>query len=450
MTGPKPELIIRLGSHAEKEYAMKLARFFDGLIVGANLFEATPGATASLLLSVEAKKAKLYVDPMTYAFGPYIDPDSNELRTDLDWIKSDQARKKDGKRITVRDFKRSYKKLALELGDPIMASTAVQAHQLEDGDVRTIFCRNVATYQLNRIRREFQGDKELSDFAGDAPTPAAVFAPYFYIEPTHTETWLDTNVALMTTSAALGLDVPVHAIVCAAAVHLANPKFRERVVKAAKTSGVGGVWLWFSGFFEERADEVSLRNYATLVEDLAEHTTVYALHGGYYSMALWHKGMQGISHGIGYGEQKDVVPVIGQSTPTVRYYLPSVARRLGVPEIERALSGMGIKSPEDFHKKVCSCAVCVGVVSESIEEFAAFGDMHLSHPMSQRKAQTPAAAKRCRYHFLLSRIRERDEMPRKSIQDIRADLAATATTWGMQPSLASSCDHLPRWSRALV
>ena len=46
--------------------------------------------------------------------------------------------------------------------------------------------------------------------------------------------------------------------------------------------------------------------------------------------------MSGISHGVGYGEQKDVIPVIGQSTPTVCYYLPDLKRRLGVPQIERA------------------------------------------------------------------------------------------------------------------
>ena len=68
-----PELVIRLGSHAEKEYVLKLARFLDGVIVGANLFEVTPGATASLLLKIGGEDTSLYVDPMTYAYGAYVD-----------------------------------------------------------------------------------------------------------------------------------------------------------------------------------------------------------------------------------------------------------------------------------------------------------------------------------------------------------------------------------------
>ena len=36
-------------------------------------------------------------------------------------------------------------------------------------------------------------------------------------------------------------------------------------------------------------------------------------------MALRKIGMTGIAQGNGYGEQKDVMPVIGQSTPTVQY-----------------------------------------------------------------------------------------------------------------------------------
>src|SRR5258708_24225783 len=93
MSANAPRVIVRLGSHAEKEYLLKLAPFIDGIIVGANLFEASPGATASLLLNIAGKETKLFVDPMTYAFGQYTDPDTGKVRRDLDWIKSDQIRK---------------------------------------------------------------------------------------------------------------------------------------------------------------------------------------------------------------------------------------------------------------------------------------------------------------------------------------------------------------------
>jgi len=134
----------------------------------------------------------------------------------------------------------------------------------------------------------------------------------------------------------------------------------REVVDLIKKSGVAGVWLWFSRFYEEAAEFHQLKNFRAFIEDLRQNVEVYNMHGGYLSLALSRFGLNGVSHGIGYGEQKDVIPVIGQSTPTVRYYLPDLHRRLGVPQIERALKGVGVKAPEDFFAKVCDCAICQG------------------------------------------------------------------------------------------
>ena len=174
------------------------------------------------------------------------------------------------------------------------------------------------------------------------------------------------------------------------------------------------------------------------------------MHGGLFSLLLSKHGVSGVSHGTGYGEQKDVVPVIGQSTPMVRYYLPPLARRLGVPQIERAFDSLGIHTAEDFYERVCDCAVCKGVVSTSLDEFSAFGDMHFSRPSSKRRAQTPAAAKRCRFHFLLARLRERDEIRATDLEALLERLRNAAHTWGAEPSLRGEALHLARWIEALA
>src|SRR3972149_10705490 len=98
-----------MGSHAEKEYFEKTAKFFDGIIVGANLLESTPAATASFLAKL---KIPYYIDPMTYAYGSYIDKNGVQCN-DLDWIKSEQ---KVDKETSKRDFKKSYKTLSPKLG----------------------------------------------------------------------------------------------------------------------------------------------------------------------------------------------------------------------------------------------------------------------------------------------------------------------------------------------
>jgi hypothetical protein len=448
------EVVIRIGSHAEKEYVLKLAGFLDGVILGANLFEATPGATASLLLTVAGKKTTFYLDPMTYAYGSYVDPATGTVRSDLDWIKSDQIRKdRRGRKITVRDFKRSYRALAERIGQPLIqaveSSRAISPADLRDVRIREQFCKGVAEYQLTRISQEFEADEELKQFISNMPRPAAVFAPYFYIEPGKTDEWLELNLQLMKATVDLKPGAPVHGVLCADVAHLKDAHVRKQLREMLPKTQVSAVWLWFSSFFEESESKEVLEGYRDLVAGLAREMEVHAMHGGFFSLALCKYGMHGISHGIGYGEQKDVVPVIGQSTPTVRYYLPALARRLGVPEIERAFDALSVRTPKDFHEKVCGCAVCKGIVSNSLDEFSAFGDKHLSRPKAKRLAQTPAAAKRCRFHFLLSRLREKDNLGEISVDGVVKRLHEGAMTWGVQPSLGLFSNHLARWAEVL-
>ena len=228
------------------------------------------------------------------------------------------------------------------------------------------------------MNTELERDEELREHIGDAPRPAAVFAPYFYIEPSNTASWLDSNLGLMSTAAALNLDVPVHGILCADFQHLKDEDTLRRFRTELPDTGISGVWLWFSGFYEDGADEGPLSAYKDLVEGLSRKLEVHAMHGGLFSLMLSKFGMTGVSHGMGYGEQKNVVPVIGQSIPMVRYYLPPLARRLGVPDIERAFGALGVKTPSDFHSRICNCAVCRGIVATTIDEFSSFGDMYFS------------------------------------------------------------------------
>jgi hypothetical protein len=118
--------------------------------------------------------------------------------------------------------------------------------------------------------------------------------------------------------------------------------------------------------------------------------------------------MSGVARGVGYGEQKDVVPVFGQSTPTVRYYLPPIYARFGVPDIERWFSALGVTTPKEFFQKIRDCIVYRGVIASGLSNFQEFRERHYSTPISMRAAQTPAPAKRCRFYFPLCRLRERD------------------------------------------
>ena len=448
-----PMVIIRLGSHAEKEYILKSIKLLDGLIIAANLIEATPAATPSLIAKTSGKRFSVpyYIDPMTYAFGTYAERGSKQIRADLDWIKSDQKIK--GTDDTQRDFKRSYRALSERFGGPfkraVRDSKAITPRDFSQHQVVRDTSRSIVEYQLTRIRDEFSKDPDFKDYASELPTPAAFLAPYFYAEPSDFDAWNDVNLELASAAVSFFAEVPIHAILCVDRDSLSDSHYLDTVKKSLPETGVKAVWLWFSRLQEDYASVEQLQELRSLVESLSKHMQVFNLHGGFFSLALSSVGFSGISHGVGYGEQKDVIPVIGQSVPTVRYYLPEIYKRVGVPDVERCFNALGIAHPSDFHREVCACVVCKGVVSKSVASFSEFGEMHFSRPSARRLAQKPAAAKRCRFHFLLTRFRERDEQSRRTLQETRERMKKAREKWGSQPSLMDESKHLDRWISAL-
>ncbi len=453
MPSVDPSVVMRLGSHAEKEYFLKTIKLWDGIIVGANLLEASPGATSSIIFKFAGKihKVPYYIDPMTYAFGTYTERGASEPRLDLDWIKSFQKNKQNNR--VERRYKRSYLALAELFDGPILRAVntnrGISPDQIPSPDDINLLCEAVIRYQRTRVRNEFVSDAEYGIDVSQIPTPAAVFAPYFYIDPLVFDAGLGFFYECATTSAALDIEEPVHAVFCTDESVLDSEDLLAKAAESIRRSGVDGVWLWFSRFNEKEASETRLRAFRFFVEELSETVRVFNMHGGLFSLALSRIGMSGISHGVGYGEQKDVIPVIGQSTPTVRYYLPDLGCRLSVPQIERALYDLGVTTAEGFFEYICDCSICRGVIGTDIGGFSSFGDLHYSTAESKRKAQTPAAAKRCRFHFLLNRARERNQMRNKDVMAIAESFRDGFLKWRRQPTVRDDAQHMLRWKNVL-
>lgn len=448
----RPAVILRMGSHSEKEYIEKTLKQFDGVMVGANLLQISPGATASLLLKLHRTTGRPYfVDPMTYAFGSYFDPETGRVRNDLDWIKSNQ--KVPGKKgLTERRFKGSYRKLADSFGEPFSTALdrgrAISQPDFSSDKVVDAACAAAIEFQEERLRKVFMDDPQTITYANDLPKPRAVFAPYFYIEPTQIKHWIELNRRLAVAATKQRKEVPVHVVVCAHMDLLTDPEFSALVIENLLACKPAGVWLWFSRFDERFATKEQLIALRQWVEQLSPSMSVFNMHGGFFSLALSKVGMSGIMHGVGYGEQKDVVPVIGQSTPTVQYYLRSLHSKYSVPQIQRSFTRLSVRTAGDFLSRICDCAICEHIVGPNLNEFSQFGEIHYSTPQSKRAAQTPAAAKRCRYHFLLNRIKERDHIQKLSLADIAKECLESANLWS-NTVIAPLSDHLKLWAEVL-
>ncbi|HEY1686489.1 MAG TPA: hypothetical protein VGG19_17125 [Tepidisphaeraceae bacterium] len=416
-----PQVILRLGSHAEKEYFEKLAPQLDAVMFGSNLLEITPTATASFLALLREKRnskgvVPYYLDPITYCFGAYIDPETGRKRIDLEALKSERTDRKTKKKfVAVKD---SYSTLAKQLGPKFEAAVndgracAAIDPALILPNERDLFCRGVLDYQEKRIASIISSEIPKDDavmleaFAGIG-SPAALFAPYFFIHETWADEGFETAIDLISRSVAQKTQTPIHGMICASHAILRQSAYVDFLIAEIPKTRANGIWLWFDGFdeCEVRLDE--LIAFRRLVKSLASSMKVFNLHGGFFSLLLGHDGMTGISHGVGYGEKKPVAQVIGAAAPTVRYYLPPIRKRAGVPDIQRCFPDVPVKSSADFFKEVCDCTICKGVIGNDVRRFAAYGEMHRANATAQRDTQTSKAAKICRFHFLLNRMKER-------------------------------------------
>ena len=457
-----PSVVLRLGSHSEKEYFEKLLRFYDGFIVAANLLENTPKATASLVHSFSHKtksNVPYYIDPMTYVFGCYVD-NQGRLRDDLDWIKSEKKIKGG----TIFDFKSSYKSMSEKFGGPFEISTrnprerhsAIQPTTFSSPQEIENTCRNILDYQENYVKTVLEsslGKEMLELFRDTTPLPAAVYAPYFYVEPSRASEWLELNLKFMTSAVGMGCKSPIHGVLCIDASSLLDSAFLKKIIDGVAATKVNGIWLWISKLNEDNQKDAQLGeklfSLKNVVQRLSESMTVYNMHGGYFSMLLSKFGMAGISHGVGYGEQKDVVPVIGQAIPTVRYYLPDLHRRLGVTQIKLYFNQLGISKPEDFHRMICDCVICKGIVKEDVGDFDKFGEMNPPKLGSTRGSQTADAAKISRFHFLLNRAREKKFVRETSIPAILECLSNSYRKWEKFKDIKEYSEHIPVWGHVL-
>jgi len=443
---PRSEVFLRLGSHSEKQYVFKTYHLFTGVLVGANLLESTPGATVSFALNVLRKQKSFAIDPMTYTFG-----------MDLDYIKSETIDRTKSKRTTKFSLKRSFVKLAEEFGTPV--SDAVEEDRAVtpddfDDDTTERFCESIYTYQAERMRTYFEADVQLQDFSPDCPDPSFVFAPYFYIPYPQADwrEWRDLNVKLASTFAELDGEIEKHGVICIDQKILDDHDRWLRICKTFIKTGLPAFWLWLSPLNEEKITDSRLQALAEGIDAFEDaDRKLYNMHGGYLSALLSKRGLTGFSHGVGYGESKDVVPVIGVIVPTVNYHYPPLHIRTAIIDIESALSELGIFDADDFHAKVCDCTVCKGVIAGDLKNLRQFGDLILKVG-NLKKSQTPDSAKKCRLHFILARRKEMDHVSELTAEELKEELKDIATEYAALPgylTLQAKGRHLNTWAKIL-
>jgi hypothetical protein len=424
---PDSEVLIRLGSHAEKEYLVKTADLFSGVIVGANLLEMTPGATVSLAWRFANLNRKFAIDPLTYVFA-----------LDQDYISTEKRNKNTG--TTTKEMKKSFQRLCTAFGGPFQRKALKQGESLVPTDFGTPkligdLAQCVLNYQLNRMKVICEDDPQLKEFA-DQAVPSFVFSPYFYIpgnNEAHSVEWEKLCLDAIRAFGNLNSPVPKHGVICFARQVLKDRDRLLRILNEVMESRCEACWFWISNFKEEDITTNEMMNLDLLVKAAStRHFNLYNLHGGFLSALLSKHGLKGFSHSIGYGESKDVFPVSGGALPTVSYHYPPLHVKSSVPDIERAFSSLGISSAAEFHESICDCTICVGTLRGNLRNFRKFGELVLKFG-NTRESQTAESAKRCRFHFLLARKKELELINGSTVNELKSSIDATIAEYEQLP-----------------
>ncbi len=382
------------------EYPVSDAYF--GVLINANMVAHAPAGLAAFLLEKTSGKRYL-VDPLTHAF------------------------QHDPSLITGKDgeTKSSIKVLSESFGSPISEIVGQRSLRPNDlkGAVVTEFVQRVLDFQATSLKTEME-QSELMKYLDENDVqlhPCALVAPYFFITEVRLEEWLEVNVHCITEAAKLRTAYPrsklYGAVVLSKGV-LSNPSRLERVVSAFKELPVDGFLLWIDDFNEHDASSLELSSFLSLTSQLRGQNNereVINKHGGYFSILaaspLGKSALTGVCHGPEFGEYRGVVPV-GGGIPIAKYYIPKLHTRMRYRDAVRVFTeAKWLNSAEVFHKQVCDCDACRGVIASDTANFTLYGDdtvktVRRGKGLVRIGFPTSATKLRCLEHYLQCKHRE--------------------------------------------
>jgi len=448
--------LVRYGITADQEYlAGEFLDAYDGTVINGNMVAHIPAALGQFLTdrtTHEGGTKPFIIDPLTHAFQH--DPSKVKVK-----------RERDGKEEEVT--KSSILKMSEAFGEPVQSCVgdkAVLPGDFKDEGRNREFCERVMDFQLNTLESEAQKQKSWKylQYLGVAHMkPDLVIAPYFWMTAGTVDDWLPKNKWFIECAREFAGTVPLCAQVVVTRDVLTDEAERDSLAQTYGTSECDGILLWVDQFSEHEVSTTHLRGFGELVKKLTREfeKPVINLYGGYFSILLCHLQdlgiLQGVCHGLEYGEHRSVVPV-GGGLPMARFYLPAHHRRLRYPQALRAVRDIygGFASVEAYHSNICACAECESVVqSNPAEEFAAYGR---SRPITFRRRgglvtldyPTEETKDHCLRHYLHVKRTEFDEARHYTSREVAADLTEHhKSAEGLMGQ--SEVDYLEAWAEVV-
>jgi hypothetical protein len=179
----------------------------------------------------------------------------------------------------------------------------------------------------------------------DARAPTYILAPYFIAEGPE-DPWWDVSARLYEEAARVA-----PSDTCVRVVAVTSPLALGRLLDTLDDERAV---IWVSGLQELETPPEVLAEYARVVAASEERDQdLFALYGGFFSVLLASFGLDGQSHGVGYGEYRSWLELPQSGPPPARYYLPRAHRYVS----QELAHQMWLA---DRTLAECDCAECEG------------------------------------------------------------------------------------------
>ena len=383
---------IRYGTNAEKKHIQKFIDSYDGIAFNANMVSMYPGSIANFLYSNPEKD--YFIDPLTHSFAHSL----GFLRNKENKVKK-----------SIKKLAEYYQvdKIILEQNRPLKANDFKNSYFLK------IFFDNVINFQENIIHENLESEwRELIEFIGFKKNPAYIIAPYFYMDKFNYKQWGEINLEFIKLA-----EGKYHTQIVISKELLKEKEFIDKFVDEINKSK--GVFYWIDKFDETQASAEDLRNVIEFVEKI--EVEKINLYGGYFSQLLKFKGLDGVIHGLEYGESREVVPV-GGGIPVAKYYLPAIKKRLKAEDAIEVLYAKNIINKQTFQQKICKCNKCDEINGDELSKIIkSFVDIYATtktfkHKDRDREYPVQESKINSLYHYLYVKDQEFSEVKNKSLE----------------------------------
>jgi hypothetical protein len=400
-----------------------------------------------------------FIDPITHAFQHHID-------------KITSVSKKDN----TKSIKKSIQHLIDEYGEPVSSimkeGRPVNASDFAGASIIEDFCHRVIKFQQETTISYIEKKgylKYLDSFDPAIFKPCFVTPPYFYLSRENDyPSWLDLNIKFINcakSSNESGSEYFAQLVISKDLFF--NKEANEDILRRYIEAKPDGLLIWIDEFDESLVTTEELTFFADFIKALYLHNIpAINLYGGFFSTLLSCSkddlgfNLWGFSHGLEYGESRQVVPV-GGGIPTNKYYYHPLHTRLDYRFSSSLLQEKGyfkmssFDGAQKYYSELCNCPMCKNeVIVDDISNFSRFENTEYYEVVlrgyTQRRQYANQETKRyCILHYQYNKNKEFNICSKSNIKEIIDGLLKTINEYQKYDTdIEKNLDTIRRWISA--